>query len=161
MFCVPHPARVCTLAAMAGLRFRASDIVVRGGVDLDTLALVLPRVDPRTTRIWTAPWWFRLLWGRRIAAVAMFWGIYVRPDVAQRFAEGREPRRNALLIVHELTHIEQWRRLGPVRHSVQYLTDYARSLLSGHSPHDAYRAIRLELEARQTARLVLAMTRAS
>ncbi len=146
---------------MAKPRFRASDIVVAGGVDLDTLALVLPRVDPRATRIWTAPWWFRLIWGRRIAAVAVFWGIYLRPDVARRFEEGREPRRNALLIVHELTHIEQWRRLGPIRHSVQYVGDYVRGLLAGRGLHDAYRAIRLELEARQTARLVLAMTRAS
>jgi GNAT superfamily N-acetyltransferase len=142
-------------------RFRASDVVVAGGVDLEALRLVLPRVDPRSVRIWVGPWWFRMFWGREIAAVAMAWGIYVRPDIMRRFAEGREPARNATLIVHELAHLEQWRRLGVIRHSVQYLFDYVRGLAAGKGTQGAYRAIRLEVEARQTARLVMAMSRPS
>ena len=140
-------------------RFVASDIVTAGGVELETLRKVLPRIDPRTIKIWVAPLLVRPIWGKRIAARAMFWGIYVRPDIAVRFERGDERERDARLVVHELTHIEQWRRLGPLRHSVQYVGDYVRGLLAGKGSFAAYRAIRLELEARQTARLVMAMTR--
>ena len=143
---------------MAG--FRASDVVVAGGVGLDTLGLVLPRIDPRSVPIRVGPWWFRLFWGRQIVAVAMYWGIYVRPHIMERFVAGREPQRNALLIVHELTHLEQWKRLGPIRHSVQYVADYVRGVLAGKGLHGAYRDIRLEVEARQTARLVMSLARA-
>ena len=143
---------------MASPRFLASEIVTAGGVDLDTLRLVLPRVDPHRVRVWVAPRLFRLLWGKRIAAVAMAWGIYVRPHVMARFVAGQEPDRNALLIVHELTHIEQRRRLGPIRHSVQYVADYVRGLLAERSLHGAYREIRLEVEARQTARLIASIS---
>ncbi len=140
--------------------FRASDIVTAGGVGVDTLRLVLPRVDPATVQIWVGPWWFRVFWGRKIVAVAMAWGIYVRPHVMERFVAGREPARNATLIVHELTHLEQWRRLGAFRHSVQYVADYLRGLVAGKGLHGAYRDIRLEVEARQTARLVMSLARA-
>ena len=140
-------------------RFTASEIVVAGGVDLVTLQKVLPRIDPRTIKVWVAPAVVRPIWGKRIAARAMAWGIYVRPDVMARFEKGEEPERNAQLIVHELTHIEQWRRLGPVRHSLQYVGDFLRGLVAGKGSFAAYKAIRLELEARQTARLVMAMSR--
>ena len=154
MACVPA---TITLASMA--RFVASEIVTAGGVDLPTLRKVLPRIDPRTIKGWEAPWFVKPIWGKRIAARAMAWGIYVRSDVMQRFERGEEPERNAHLIVHELTHIEQWRRLGPIRHSVQYVGDFLRGVVAGKGTFASYKGIRLELEARQTARLVMTLSR--
>ena len=147
----------CTLAQMAEDRFIVADALVAGGVDLDTLRLVLPRVDPRTVTASVAPMWFRAVWGKRIAAVCMAWGIYVQPAVMQRYRRGDDPPRIARLMVHELTHLEQWRRLGAFGHSVQYLGDYLRARLSGVGHWESYRGVRLEVEARQTARLVASM----
>lgn len=143
---------------MAGDRFIVADALVAGGVDLDALRLVLPRVDPRKVTARVAPMWFRSLWGKRIAAVCMAWGIYVQPSVMQRYRRGEDPPRIARLMVHELTHLEQWRRLGALRHSVQYLGDYLRARLSGISHWESYRGVRLEVEARQTARLVASIS---
>lgn len=53
--------------------------------------------------------------------------------------------------MHELMHIEQWRRLGAFRHVTQYLGDYLRHRYGGFGHWKAYRAIRLEEEARDIA----------
>ncbi len=79
----------------------------------------------------------------------MPWGIYLHPDRLERSAAdvGR-------LMVHELTHIDQWRRLGAIGWGRSYLGDYFRGRRSGLTHHEAYRAIGLEREARDvTARL--------
>jgi predicted SprT family Zn-dependent metalloprotease len=73
----------------------------------------------------------------------------------ERFRAGKNPDRVAKLIVHELMHVEQWRRLGGVRHSSQYMWDYVRNRLGGAKHWDSYRAIRLELEARAVAAFVM------
>lgn len=52
------------------------------------------------------------------------------------------------LIAHELVHVEQWRRLGVVRFLVQYLGDYLHGRRAGLDHWAAYRALRLEEEAR-------------
>ncbi len=132
----------------------ARDALVAGGIDLETLRAVLPRVDPAHVTVSVAPRWFRALWGKRIAAVCMAWGIYVRPEVMARHRGGADPARVAHLMVHELTHLEQWRRLGGLRHALQYVGDYLRLRVAGRRHWEAYRAVRLEVEARQTARLV-------
>jgi hypothetical protein len=126
-------------------------------VDLDDVLLrsLLPRVDAGAVRVRVGPFWFRAVWGRRIAAVALPWGIYVRPAVMERLRDGREPRRNARLIVHELMHVEQWRRLGGPRLVARYGADYARGLLRTRSHWQAYRGVRTEIEARAAARLVV------
>ncbi|HEY2332490.1 MAG TPA: DUF4157 domain-containing protein [Acidimicrobiales bacterium] len=54
---------------------------------------------------------------------------------------------DARLLRHELVHVDQWRRLGFLRFSVQYLGSYLQSRLAGASHHDAYRRIPLEIEA--------------
>ncbi len=76
--------------------------------------------------------------------MAMPWGIYVHPDRLQRPDLGR-------LIVHELVHIDQWRRLGAVGWARSYMGDYFRGRRAGLKHHDAYRAIALEKEARDVA----------
>lgn len=87
-----------------------------------------------------------MLWAPQITAVAMPWGIYVHPDRMSAPLEALGP-----LMVHELTHIQQWRRLGPLRWARVYFGDYLRGRRRGLSHHDAYRGISLEVEARDVA----------
>ena len=140
-------------------RFIAEEALVAGGIDLQVLRSVLPRVDPAEVWVRVAPVWFRALWGKRIAAVCMAWGVYVRPEVMARHRTASDPQRTAHLVVHELTHLEQWRRLGGRRHTIRYMGDYLRSRLAGKPHWEAYRAVRLEVEARHTARLVAVIGR--
>ena len=136
-------------------------------LDQDLVRSILPRVDPFAVKIrvgpfWFRPFWFRPFWGRKIAAIALPFGIYVRPAVMQRLRSGAErsgaePVRNARLIVHELVHVEQWRRLGGLRLIIRYGSDYVRGLARTRSHWEAYRGVRTEVEARAAARLVLGL----
>jgi hypothetical protein len=83
------------------------------------------------------------MWARGISAVAVPWAVYVLPRHLDRPAGdlGR-------LIVHELTHVDQWRRLGLLRWARAYLGDYLRGRRRGMSHDEAYRQIGLEVEAR-------------
>ncbi len=82
----------------------------------------------------------------------MPWAIYVTDTIYERLRTGAEPERSGPLVVHELTHLEQYARLGPLRHVTLYVGDYLRSrLLRRRSHWDAYREIRLEVEARDVA----------
>lgn len=128
------------------MRFSAAEAADAAGIDRSLLAETLPRVDPSRVPVWAAASWFRLFWARGITAVALPWGIYVHPD---RLDE--PPDRLGALIVHELTHIEQWRRLGPIGWVRSYLGDYLQGRRGGLSHHEAYRGIGLEVEARDIA----------
>jgi hypothetical protein len=128
------------------LRFSAAEAVDAAGIDRGRLAAALPRVDPSRVPVWAASGWFRLVWARGITAVAMPWGIYVHPDRLQAPLAEIGP-----LIVHELSHIEQWRRLGPLAWLRSYLGDYFRGRRDGMRHRDAYRSIGLEVEARDVA----------
>ena len=129
----------------------ASDILWSSGLDPASLVGVMPRVDPATVKVTVASAWFRRFWTRGISAVALPTGVFVRPAVMERFRAGAEPERSGRLIVHELMHIEQWRRLGALRHVTQYVGDYLRHRFRGFGHWEAYRAIRLEQEARNVA----------
>lgn len=126
------------------------------GVDREWLTALMPRIDPTTIEVRQAPRWFMALWARGIVAVAMPWAIYLTPAMMQRYNAGAEPQRMGTLLVHELAHIEQVKRLGVVRHVLQYVSDYLRARLRGRRHWDAYRQIRLEVEARSIAQLVMA-----
>lgn len=132
------------------MRFSAAEVLSASGVDRSIVGEELPRVDPSRVPVWRAARWFRMLWARGITAVAMPWGIYLHPE---RIAEPLD--RLGPLIVHELTHIDQWRRLGPVGWARSYLGDYARGRRQGLAHQDAYRAIGLEAEAREVASRVI------
>jgi hypothetical protein len=141
---------------MCGRRvIKAQDVLSAVELDADLLASILPRLDPAEVTIRVGPWWFRAVWGSRIAAIALPWGVYVRPEVMARFRGETEPLRNARLVVHELVHMEQWRRFGAPRLIVRYSADYARGLVRTRSHWEAYRGVRTEVEARAAARLVV------
>lgn len=125
----------------------AADFIVAAGIDVDGLAAALPRVDPALVPVRPARRWFRATWARGIGAVAMPWAIYLHPRLLKR-----PPADLGRLVVHELTHIDQWRRLGPLRWARRYLGDYLRGRRGGLSHEEAYRSIALEVEARAVAR---------
>lgn len=129
----------------------ASDILWSSGIDPAGLAELMPRVDPARVQVKVASKLFRRFWAKGIAAVALPTGIFVQPTVMDRFRSGAEPERSGRLIVHELMHIEQWRRLGAIRHVTQYVGDYLRRRFRGFGHWEAYQAIRLEQEARDAA----------
>lgn len=128
------------------MRFSAAEVLVASGIERGPVRRALPRVDPSRVPVFRAAAWFRRFWVKGITAVAMPWGIYLAPEVLERPLARLGP-----LVLHELTHIEQWRRLGPVGWARSYLGDYWRGRRAGLSHHAAYRAIGLEAEARATA----------
>ncbi len=132
-------------------RAPAADLLRTAGIDPDSLAVLMPHVDPVQVVVRVARPWFRRLWARGIVAVALPTGVFVQPNVMERFRSGVEPERWGKLIVHELMHIEQWRRLGAVRHVSQYSADYVRGRFQGFGHWESYKAIRLEVEARDAA----------
>ena len=67
--------------------------------------------------------------------------IYVRP--------GRED--DDVLIAHELVHVRQWHELGRIGFLVRYLSSYLVNLVRLRRHMAAYRAIPLEIEAREEA----------
>jgi len=133
----------------------AGDVLASVDLDPGLVRSVIPRIRPDRIKIRVGPWWFRMVWGSRIAAIALPWGVYVRPAVMERLRSGSEPLRNARLIMHELVHVEQWRRLGGARLIGRYSADYVRGLVKTRSHWEAYRGVRTEVEARAAARLVV------
>lgn len=146
-----------SLSAVPDLRsFVAEEGLAATGVDQEWLARVLPRVDTGRIFIREAPRWFMRFWSTGIVAVAMPWGIYFAPAMMDRYESGAEPARLGRLLVHELTHMEQVKRTGLVRHAVTYVFDYVKGRLARKSHWEAYVAIRHEVEARSVAKLVAA-----
>lgn len=132
----------------------ATEMLVRGGIDPALLRHHLRRVDPDRTTVRVAPAWFRMLWAKGIVAVCMPWSIYVHPEIMERFERGDRVDSIATLMAHELTHLEQYRRLGLIRHTIRYVGDYLLGRRRGLRHWDAYRAIGLEREARHVAAVI-------
>lgn len=135
---------------------RASEILTAAGISPGALAGVLPDVAPEEIPVRVAPRWFRAMWARGIVAVALPWGVFVQPTVMERHRAGGDARDLGRLMVHELTHIQQWRHLGPLRHTTQYAGDYLKGRWRRLGHWESYREVRLEVEARQVAASVMA-----
>ena len=88
-----------------------------------------------------APGWMRAIWTRGTAALTLPWAIYVDP------ARLTDPGIGVLLL-HELVHVRQWRRVGSVRFLWTYLRDYVSARRRGLDHDAAYQRIRFEKEAR-------------
>ena len=129
----------------------AGEGLVRTGLDVDAVRRALPSVEPYAVPLRVARPGFRRFWAKGIAAVAMPWAIYLTEPIFARVETGAEGGRDGLLIVHELVHIDQYVRLGPIRHVVKYIADYLRGRFRGLSHWEAYRAVSLEVEAREIA----------
>jgi hypothetical protein len=131
-------------------RFPAAEAVVAAGLDPDAVRAVMPHVNPALIEVREASPRFTRFWFKGIVGMAFPRVVYLRPD---SFAEDRSAQGS--LIIHELMHVEQWRRSGPVRFLGRYLGDYVRGRLRGASHESAYRAIRAEEEARAVTRHLL------
>jgi hypothetical protein len=123
----------------------------RGELDLDT-ALRLNGVPAgseayRDVAIRVAPGWLSRTWGRGVAAMALPGTVYLSGESMERVTSGRA----GTLLVHEATHIDQWRRFGPVRFLIRYLGDYFKGRAVGLPHPVAYRAIRFERQATERA----------
>jgi hypothetical protein len=129
----------------------ALDLLLAAGADLDAVAGLMPHVDPAAVKVKVAPGWMRRIWFEGIAAMTLPTAIYVQPSVMDHYRAGSEPDRWGPLIVHEMMHADQWRRLGVVRYGFRYLGDYLRGRARRRGHWDAYREIRLEVEARDAA----------
>lgn len=124
----------------------AGEILRRAGISVGEVRTALPLVDPDAVRVRVARSWFRMLWAPGISALALPWGVYLHPRRLDASA-----MRLGVLLVHELTHIEQWRRLGTVGWLRRYLGDYLRRRRRGVPHAEAYRENPLEVEARALA----------
>ncbi len=129
----------------------ADDLLRASGIDPESLHELMPRVDPANVRVRVASPLFRRFWAKGIAAVSLPTGVFVQPAIMDRLRAGAQPERSGRLIVHELMHLEQWRRLGALRHMTQYIADYVRGRYRRLGHWEAYRSIRLEVEARDAA----------
>lgn len=129
----------------------AGEALLAAGLDVAAVRGRLPHVEPFAVPVRAASPWFRRFWAHGIVAVAMPWAIYVTDAALARLQTGAEPERSGSLIVHELVHLEQYARLGARRHLTQYVADYVGARIRGASHWDAYRGVRLEVEARDLA----------
>jgi GNAT superfamily N-acetyltransferase len=99
--------------------------------------------------------WFTRLWHPDVAAVTLPWAVFVRPSVLDG-----DPEQVAALVLHELVHVDQWRRHGIARFLVTYLAEYARGRAHGLTHAQAYLAIGFETEARRQTEIVLQLSAA-
>ncbi len=108
------------------------------------MKLTAGRIDPDVpvrhseVRVRNAPRWML----RRYSAVALPRLVIMRRGVASHDLSG--------LLAHELVHVDQWKRLGVRRFLARYLGEYLAGRWRGLSHAQAYAAISLEREARQT-----------
>lgn len=112
-------------------------------MDGPALRMRLIPVAPEAVAVRPVPRLLMRLWPGWVSAMALPWGIYVRPDMLTE-----DPDALARLIAHELVHMRQWKTLGPVGFPRRYLTDYLRGRFNGLDHRSAYAAIPLEEEAR-------------
>jgi hypothetical protein len=129
----------------------ALDFLLAGGIDVDAVRERLPHVDAAGVRVRVASRWFTTVWGNGIDALTMPWAVYVKPPVMERFRAGGDMRGIAVLMIHELVHVEQLRRLGVLRQVTWYVADYIRGRIRRLGHWEAYRAVRFEVEARLIA----------
>ena len=121
-------------------------LLTASGISPTSVAAALPDLDLTEVVVHPAPVWLARIWGSEISAMTVRATIYVKSSVLER-----DPAALGPLIVHELVHVGQWSRLGFFRFLGSYLAGYLRGRLAGLSHMAAYRAIPLELEAREVA----------
>ena len=122
----------------------AGRILRAAGYDSDALKVRLAPVDPDTVNVWPASSLFRRFWRKGIEGVTYWKFVFVDAEVMRG-----DPQRLARLVIHELVHVRQYMSRGYLSFVVSYAMEYLRGRLSGMSPHEAYRAISHEREARE------------
>ena len=121
-------------------------LLTASGISPTAVKAALPDVDLDEVVVRPAPARLARVWGSEISAMTLRATIYVRASVLER-----DPATLGSLIVHELVHVRQWAQLGTLRFLWKYGGGYLRGRLTGLSHMAAYRAIPLEIEAREVA----------
>lgn len=131
----------------------AGRLLREAGYDTDALRVRIAPVDPDDINVWPASRLFRRLWRDDVEGVTHGRLIFVDPRLMEE-----SPERLARLVVHELVHVRQYVAAGYLRFLAGYLMDYWKGRIGGKAPHDAYRDISHEREARElTERTVSAI----
>lgn len=125
-------------------------VLEAAGLPLDLVEEAIPHVDLARVRIRPAPAWLRRAWRRDVTAMATPWAVFVLPSLLRAQAGSV-----AGLLVHELAHVEQWRRMGVAAFLWRYLADYLHNRRRGMGHQAAYLAISLEQEAESVRRYVI------
>jgi hypothetical protein len=125
-------------------------LLTASGISSTEVGRLLPDVDLSKVAVRRAPGWLDRMWGRDISAMTLRTTIYVRADVLDR-----DPATLGRLIVHELVHVQQWSKRGTIGFLGEYVIGYLRGRSTGLPHRAAYRAIPLEVEAREVANQVV------
>ncbi len=88
-----------------------------------------------------------LVVGRKVAAITIGRVIFVRRSLFERVVAGEEPA----LLLHELTHVGQWRDHGAVDFTFRYVVEYLRLRLLGADHDAAYHGVGFEHVAHDVA----------
>lgn len=122
----------------------AGRILREAGYDTDALRRRLAPVNPDEVNVWPASPLFRRFWRKGIQGVTYWKFVFVDAEVMRG-----DPQRLARLVIHELVHVRQYLSKGYLPFVFSYGKEYVKGRLSGLSPHEAYRAISHEREARE------------
>ncbi len=133
-------------------RETADRILNRSSYDVDPplLELIHP-IKPEEVNVYPASGWLMRTWKGNISGATYGSRIYVRPVLFDG-----DPDRFARLVIHELVHVRQYDEMGFFRFISRYFRDYLRGRFSGMDHREAYRAIPVEVEAREITSTVIA-----
>ncbi len=121
-------------------------LLIASGISPEDVEAALPEVDLSRVIVRPAPSWLTWLWGKAVSAMTLKKTVYIRSEVLDA-----APSLLGPLLVHELVHVQQWKQLGVVRFLWKYVAGYIGGRLTGLPHQDAYRAIPIEIEAREIA----------
>lgn len=138
------PRAYCTHSRARALRGREAQLVARA-------AAYVPQVTSDDVRLVpaVAPWSTALLRVARATAVTVGRTVVVRPEALS------DSVACVALLVHELTHVAQYQRLGRAGLLWHYAWQYVGMRCRGATHHAAYRGISFEREAETAAAAAL------
>ena len=122
----------------------AGRVLTEAGVDTDELRVLIQPIQPEQVWLRSATALMMRFWGSGIQAMTVRRWIFVDPGLLNG-----DRAKLSLLIIHELVHVRQWSDLGVIGFLSSYLGSYLRGRRDGLNHRDSYRAIDLEVEARE------------
>lgn len=122
----------------------AGRVLTEAGVDTDELRVLIHPIQPEQVWLRSATPLMMRFWGSGIQAMTVRRWIFVDPGLLNG-----DRAKLSLLIIHELVHVRQWSDLGVLGFLRSYLGSYLRGRRKGLNHRDSYRAIDLEVEARE------------
>ena len=122
----------------------AGRVLTEAGVDTEQLRVLIHPIQPEQVWLRSATPLMMRFWGSGIQAMTVRRWIFVDPGLLNG-----DGAKLSHLIIHELVHVRQWSDLGVLGFLRSYLGSYLRGRRNGLNHRDSYRAIDLEVEARE------------